>query len=355
MQASFFLGANSKHGFYSLYDDLIDLERATAVYIIKGSPGCGKSSFMRKIMHRFLDAGHDVEQIFCSSDPDSLDAIIIPDLGVAMVDGTAPHIVEPRFPLAVEEYLNLGAFADAEAIREHKEEIFSITKRYRSGFDHVYRLIAGAAALDSELFDIALGGISIDRLRKKAAGIISREIHGHGHGGAKKRRFLSAISPKGYITLFDTITRTADNVFVLEDNFGLGMFLIQPIADAAQKAGYDVYLAYSPLLPERLEHVIIPELSLAFVTSKKSDPYIGSYKRRVRIDAMIDPDLLRSKKKKISFSRKLSAAMLSEACNSLHDGKLIHDQIETMYNPFIDFTKIYELADHLADELLKKK
>ena len=353
MQAGFFLGANSKHGFYSLYDDLLDLERATAVYIIKGSPGCGKSSFMRRVMNKMLDAGLAVEQIFCSSDPGSLDAIIIPALGAAFVDGTAPHVVEPRFPLAVEQYLNLGTFADVAAIRAKKEDILHTTKRYHAGFDGVYRLLNGAAALESELFDLALGGISVERLRKKAAGIIAREIRGHGAGGEKKRRFLSAISPDGCVTLFDTIPALAENIFVLEDQFGLGMFLLQPILDAALDAGYDAYAAYSPLMPERLEHVIIPELSLAFVTSKKSAPYPGAYKRRIRIDAMIDPDILRQNKKKIAFSRKLSASMCAQACGILHENKRIHDQIEAFYNPHIDFDGVYHCADALAAELLR--
>ena len=42
----YFLGANSPQGFYSLYDQLIDRHIARAVYILKGGPGCGKSTLM---------------------------------------------------------------------------------------------------------------------------------------------------------------------------------------------------------------------------------------------------------------------------------------------------------------------
>ncbi len=352
MESGFFLGANSKHGFYSLYDNLINLEKARCVYIIKGSPGCGKSSFMRKIKDKLSDK-YFVEQIFCSSDPSSLDAIIIHDLGVAFVDGTSPHIVEPKFPIAVERYINLGDFADAEALYEKKNKIIDITRKYKAGFERIYNFLSVAGAIESELFDIALGGIDISRLKKKAQGIIARELHGKGSGGEQRKRFLAAISPDGYFTKFETVDAMADNIFVLEDNFGLGMLLLQPIADAATTFGYDTYLAYSPLTPSRLEHIIIPELSLAFVTSKKSDPYTGDYKRRLRIDAMINPELLRDKKKKLSFSRKLIGATINEACNALREGKLIHDEIEALYNPHIDFDGIYRLADKIAEDLLK--
>ena len=43
-QIQYFLGANSPQGFYSLYDQLLPTETANAIYIIKGGPGCGKST-----------------------------------------------------------------------------------------------------------------------------------------------------------------------------------------------------------------------------------------------------------------------------------------------------------------------
>ena len=88
-QIRYFLGANSPNGFYSLYDQLIDLESAQAVYLLKGGPGCGKSSFMRRVARHAEAAGYSVQYILCSGDPDSLDAIVIPDLSIALVDATA--------------------------------------------------------------------------------------------------------------------------------------------------------------------------------------------------------------------------------------------------------------------------
>lgn len=39
-----------------------------------------------------------MELIPCASDPDSLDAIIDYDGRLAMADGTAPHVIEAKFP-----------------------------------------------------------------------------------------------------------------------------------------------------------------------------------------------------------------------------------------------------------------
>ena len=88
----YFLGANSPTGFYSLYDQLLPPEQARAIYILKGGPGCGKSTLMRRVAAQAGEAGLAVERILCSGDPGSLDAVVIPELGVALVDGTAPHV-----------------------------------------------------------------------------------------------------------------------------------------------------------------------------------------------------------------------------------------------------------------------
>lgn len=91
----YFLGANSPQGFYSLYDQLIKIEDAAAVYILKGGAGCGKSTLMRQVALAAEDENEQVEYILCSGDPDSLDAIVLPAQGVALVDGTAPHAAAP--------------------------------------------------------------------------------------------------------------------------------------------------------------------------------------------------------------------------------------------------------------------
>ena len=43
----FFLGANSEEGFFSLYDQLLG-GRLDDLMILKGGPGCGKSTFIYK-------------------------------------------------------------------------------------------------------------------------------------------------------------------------------------------------------------------------------------------------------------------------------------------------------------------
>lgn len=99
-QIQYFLGSNSPTGFASLYGALSDPARMERLYILKGGPGCGKSSLMRRVARHAQAAGRAVEEILCSGDPDSLDAVRLPELGIAVVDGTAPHGMAPLGHLA---------------------------------------------------------------------------------------------------------------------------------------------------------------------------------------------------------------------------------------------------------------
>ena len=93
-----FPGGNTSEGFYSYYDYVLPQERAERIFILKGGPGVGKSTFMKKIAEEMLNRGYDVEYMHCSSDPSSLDGIVVPAKNVAVIDGTAPHVIDPKNP-----------------------------------------------------------------------------------------------------------------------------------------------------------------------------------------------------------------------------------------------------------------
>ncbi len=95
-KVTFFLGANSPSGFYSLYDQMLPPAEARRVFLLKGGAGCGKSSLMRRVGAALEEAGEKAEYIVCSGDPGSLDAVIFPDLKAAIVDATAPHGAAPK-------------------------------------------------------------------------------------------------------------------------------------------------------------------------------------------------------------------------------------------------------------------
>ena len=53
---SYFLGCSSPEGFHSFFDELCPTHSGGYTYIIKGGPGTGKSSLMKRINSALTDA-----------------------------------------------------------------------------------------------------------------------------------------------------------------------------------------------------------------------------------------------------------------------------------------------------------
>ena len=135
----FFIGRNLDYamgmeGSLKLKEDVYKRqgENMRDLIVLKGGPGVGKSTFMRCIGKQAEEKGLQIEYIRCSGDPDSLDAVCLPQLGVAVADGTAPHVVEPAYPAAVGRYVNLGQFYNVERLKERRREIVACTDGYQA-------------------------------------------------------------------------------------------------------------------------------------------------------------------------------------------------------------------------------
>ena len=87
----FFLGANTPQGFVSRFDQLADPADGWRQFIIKGGPGTGKSGLKKKLAAELSHCCNHLELIHCSSDVNSLDAVIARDIKTSIADGTAPH------------------------------------------------------------------------------------------------------------------------------------------------------------------------------------------------------------------------------------------------------------------------
>ncbi|MEG0597686.1 MAG: hypothetical protein RR502_06540, partial [Oscillospiraceae bacterium] len=320
----YFLGANSSHGFYSLYDELLPRESAAAIYYLKGGPGCGKSTLMNAVGRRARDAGLDAEYILCSGDPDSLDGIVIPALGVAVADGTAPHILEPLFPGAVEHYVNLGDCYDTGGLSTIREELMAATLACKVPYAQCYQALAAAAAVGRAGRLLLSSETLQQRLVRRGAGILARECKKTGDTGGKTLRFLSGITCEGHFCLWDTVEELCPRVYALSDSYGLGGPLLETLLAGAVESGYHVISCPSPLEPERLEHLLIPSLGLAFVTDTPALPYPHKPYRHIRVDAMADEAVLRQNKGRLKFVRKVTEELLQEGIVALSEAKKRH-------------------------------
>lgn len=126
--------ANTSVGFKNCFDS-INTRKNAFTYILKGGPGTGKSTIIKKIGKHFEEKGLFVEYFYCSSDADSLDGIRIKNISI--VDGTAPHVTEATMPNIKEKIVNVGAYI-GENVKKHKSTIIKLLEKKSNCFKLAY-------------------------------------------------------------------------------------------------------------------------------------------------------------------------------------------------------------------------
>lgn len=99
-------------------------------YYIKGRPGSGKSTMLKKILEQAKNLGLNVEVYHCGLDPNSLDMILIEELGFCIFDSTAPHEYFPtsKRDITIDMYEKL---IEPNTDETFKSELSDIKKCYK--------------------------------------------------------------------------------------------------------------------------------------------------------------------------------------------------------------------------------
>lgn len=143
-----FLGASTANGVVDYVDQLT--EQLEKRYLIKGRAGSGKSTLLRKIVAEAEKRHYSVEVYHCGFDPDSLDMVIIRELGIAVFDSTAPHEYEPS--RHGDQLIDLYQTTIASGTDEkYHDEISRLTLQYKYFIQQGTALLAKALEVDHEL------------------------------------------------------------------------------------------------------------------------------------------------------------------------------------------------------------
>lgn len=264
-------------------------------------------------------------------------------------------MVEPKYPGAVERYVNMGDCYDKEALWPLRQAIMDCMKGYKGCYQRAYRCLSASADITEDQRAALITNSLAQKLAKRARGILSREIPRRKaeKPGQIKQRFLGAVTHRGVVCLYGTVLSQCERVYTLLDDCGLSHELLIHLLAGAVDRGFDVVACPDPMSPDRLAHLLIPELSLAFLTVSGVPAFHGQPYRTIRLDTAVDSDVMRRSRPRLRFAKKVSAALIDEAVTSLAQAKAMHDDLESIYNPHVDFDLVNEMAQDIWEEILE--
>ena len=361
---NYFPGGNTSRGFYSFYQYILGQKEAEHIICIKGGPGTGKSTFMKSIAEHFLNKGEDVDYFWCSSDPDSLDGILLKDRHIAFMDGTSPHIVDPVNPGAVDTILHLGEFWDGAAIRKHKDYIMQSGRTIKQWFNCAYGNLRAAETLRNTLKSIYENAVSAGEIYQMTAGIINRELSHKPVSiaeGKSKKYFATAITPKGHLSHMHSLIKGYKKLYLFSAPVGFDTEnMMRVISENIVHRGFYTEQYYCPMDPSgRIEHVLVPELEMGFMTLNDyhdlelKDDIIEII--NIDIREFIDWNSLEKYNSAIRNCEEESRQLIDQAITYLQQAKQEHDILEGYYVPNMNFEKIETLTSEWICKIERNK
>ncbi|WP_418791577.1 PRK06851 family protein [Phosphitispora sp. TUW77] len=358
-----FPGGNTSQGFYSYYDNIIEPD-AKRIFVIKGGPGVGKSTLMRAIGETMFDKGYSVEFHCCSSDNSSLDGVCIPEIGIAMLDGTAPHVVDPKNPGAVDEIVHLGDFWDENLLRKNKSAILKTNHLVGRFFQMAYFALKEAKVIRDEwesYITEAMSFAGVNAVTLKISKEIFSDVKPDFSRPAKARHlFASAITPDGSINYLDTILQDIRKLYIIKGEPGSGKAaLIAKLTDQAAGLGLDSEQYHCSLIPQNIDVLVIPKLSAAVANLSEPvcfDPICLpnlEISEEINLSAFLNSETLSHYAEEIIGCKTRFHAAFNRAVKRINQAKAEHDLMESYYVPAMNFKHINAKKEELLARIIK--
>ncbi|HAX72462.1 MAG TPA: hypothetical protein DCY20_02930 [Firmicutes bacterium] len=352
---NYFATANSAKGFYNLFDS--NLAGLTTLYILKGGPGTGKSTLMKRMGAYFFEKGYDIDFLHCSSDNDSLDGVIIPALGVGIVDGTAPHVIEPKAPGAIEEYVNLGMAWNAYKLKPYANEILSINAAIKECYVQVYDIFAQALVIHDEWEKFYIENMDFDKAPLFRQQILDTLLNypESGHEPVVRERFFGGSTPVGSVDYVLNLTEPLKKRYFIKGRPGTGKStLLRKIAQKSAALGYDTEIYHCSFDPESLDMVLIPELSICFFDSTAPHEYFPTHASDEVIDMyaeLIKPGTDELYAEELADVARRYKAKVATGTAYLAKAKALHDKLETYYIAAMNYDMVECIYNDLQDRI----
>ncbi|MBQ4556485.1 MAG: hypothetical protein IJA60_02415 [Clostridia bacterium] len=325
MVKKYFPGANSGDGFVSRFSGIVPpWEAPHYTYVLKGGPGVGKNTLMRKVASRALESGCIVEEFRCASDPDSLDAVRIKDLNVVLLDGTAPHSIDPVLPGIDDEVIDLGHFKNKHDFALHREEVKKLFDDNKVHYRAAYACLSAAKKLKSEALAATSSVIDIVKLQRYLSSVI-----GCSKKGNARTLFARSATPIGVVDYSKTFLR--DHTLWVSGIIGEVVLLEagKLLCGRQHTVCCDFVVPALPCTVDTGEHAIAIEQNgddmTSFLTS--SVPHYAL------------------------FCMSQVERLVTRATEELAKSLSAHDRIEEIYRPYVDYDRVNEEGEKLIKQL----
>ena len=336
-------------GFISCFDHLMEEQTLKRKLILKGGPGVGKSTFMRRLHAALCAEGEPSTLYFCSGDPDSLDAVSFAHKGLLVLDGTAPHVVDPQIPGARDSIINLGRFLDEAALRPRLAQIKTVMAAHAACTRRASACLRAVLPLSRDNAALIASAIDSSRLDHLVHALIKSALANCPPAAARapfpRPVITDAVTPKGEVCLLSEGVYA--RVIRLCGPAGMDFTpALRAVSAAAQAKGGRIFEHLHPRIPGALLHVSLPDCGLLITTGE----HLAS-EQLFDLSTCIPHNALLRHERALEQGHAAQNLLIQRAVSTLASAKELHDELESFYVPNMDFSLWQKELDEILASL----
>lgn len=340
---AYFAAANSGNGFVSMFDEIFFGKNIKRRYIIKGGPGTGKSSFIRKVGLSAERQGLPVEYYYCSSDTDSLDGAVIGG-SVALLDGTAPHSYDTIAPGVYDEIVNLGQFWNSEKLGRHADKIAELGKLKSAAYRRAYGYLGAALATVKTAEDVVSDCVLADKMKAAAARDISKLSLSK--KGSVTVAQTEAMGVHGRVYL-PTLALSAGHIHAVEDCYGIASAYLGELFSLARSRGYEAKVSFDTVDTAKVREILFPETGDCFTAVYEATENCS----RVNVKRFVDTEKYAAVRQTYRSAMNCYDRLCRLAMESLSSAGKAHGEMEKYYVAAMDFVSQEKYCARFIDKL----
>lgn len=350
MQHQYFASSNSSEGFKSYYAEAF--ERADRIYVIKGGPGTGKSGFMKKCAAAVEKVGGEVEYYLCSSDPSSVDGVLIfiNGIKIGIVDGTAPHIWEPTQIGAKEEIINFGTFWDSSVLRGQKNEIFALSNKKSAAYKRAYSYLRSCGNLRAVTDSLLRQATDFEKLQS-AAVRLARSLDITGGELAVIPALTGAVGMTGEKRL-DTIEKNSEKLWQIGEFYGVGEWFLDALLGALKRYNETARVSYNCVVPRHCDGIFLENVAVGFTIRRKGEGAdLSDDEKYINPKRFIHTEKMRDIRGELRYATRLYEECLEGALHALGEAKVYHFLLEDIYKNAMNFRALNQFCGEFIENL----
>lgn len=255
MVRKYFALANSAGGLANLMDN--NLSGIKTIWKITGESKKQKTEILDDILKNAENLA-DAECVVSPFDIKNIDAVIIRDKGVAVVDSNC------SFEQPADKEINLGE------VNQKTEIPRELLEKQKWALGEMYKCYDDAKKIHDEWERIYIKNMDYEKLEAYEKGVLDRLLSGKKGDGEIRNyhRFFGASTPDGAVNYIDNLTETLKARYFIKGRAGTGKStFLKRVAREANEKGFDTEIYYCGFDKASLDMVIVPQLDFCVFDS----------------------------------------------------------------------------------------